>query len=186
VGIVTILTFFVLLIGVILSLNVVMTLGLVRRLRQIHRSVSEWIPSNRFVPLPDGLSVGEPPPSFSVTDLDGGVFSKTTLDGQISVLGFFAASCGSCRLYLPRLRDLSKRRSRDLQSLVVIDGDPAHADDLIAMGRETGRVVAGEHSAGMSGIFKVRLYPTFYVVDGSGKVAFGSNSIEDLERYFAA
>jgi thiol-disulfide isomerase/thioredoxin len=184
--IMSVLAFFVILIGLALSLNVIMTLGLIRRLRQIHHSVAEWIPSGRYVPLPDGLPIGEVPPSFSVTDLDGEVISEATLAGQISVLGFFAASCESCRLYLPRLRDLSKQRARDLQSLVVIDGDAAHAGDLITVGRETGRVVTGELNTGMSGIFKVHFYPTFYVVDESGKVAFGSNSVDDLERYLAA
>jgi len=176
----------VVVLAILVVLNLAMTVGLIHRLREIHRTVTDWSERAKASPLLGGIPVGELAPAFLATAVDGTSVGSADFAGSRWLLGFFSSSCGSCRTYLPRLGELAKSQVNPLRPLIVIDGPAGLAADLVAMGTGMGPVVVENFDGGVSSEFKVNLYPTYYMIDEGGRIAFGSNSVDDLERYFAA
>jgi peroxiredoxin len=58
---------------------------------------------------PAGVQAGEPAPDFSLSKLEGGSLSLSSLRGKVVVLNFFRTFCPHCVREVPELNDLHRR-----------------------------------------------------------------------------
>jgi peroxiredoxin len=169
-----------------LVLNLVITAGLIRRLREVHRAMMDWKERvSKSNPLLGGLHVGELVPPFEARTLDGSSIALSDFSGSTWVVGFFSAGCSSCHEYLPQLRSILQGSRRKVRSLIVIAGDRNAAADLIRLADGAGPVVVEEDGA-ISTAFRLGFFPTVFLIDEDGRSAFGSNSVEDLRDRLVA
>lgn len=110
-------------------------------------------------------------PEFTFVTLDGDTIRSSELAGKVVVLNFWATWCIPCRLEMPSLEKLYRRRASD--GLVVLgfdtDGDPAKVRAFLTSHDITYPVgVAGAASrAAFGGISAV---PTTFVIDRTGMI----------------
>lgn len=177
------LTAAVVLVGLLCLLDLVLTLGVIRRLRE-HTSLLEQRPglSDAF-PEPLGVPVGETVGAFEATTPGGEQVSRDLLAGR-TLVGFFAPGCGPCAEQLPafieRARSMPGGRGEAL-AVVVGDesaGDPAYEQRLAPVAQ-----VVVEGAAGpLQQAFGVRAYPSLFLVETGGVVAAGGTSMSAIEH----
>jgi len=119
--------------------------------------------------LPAGDRVAAP--AFELTDLQGRPWSLDTLEGKPAVLYFFAPWCGVCAASSPQLRWFDRWQGDEVQVVLVgLDwSSPAELAEYAAR-RELRLPVlaAGPQTAAD---YRIRGYPTYYVLDAEGRVA---------------
>ncbi len=59
------------------------------------------------------VHVGDPSPSFSLTDVEGHEFATDDLRGKVVLVNFFATWCGPCMVELPILQKMWDDHSAD-------------------------------------------------------------------------
>src|SRR5690349_19483902 len=84
--------------GALCLLNLVLTLGVVRRLREHAVLLAKLQPAAAPNPM---LAVGEQVGSFETVTVDGHPVSRDALDGP-TLLGIFSPNCSACAERLPK------------------------------------------------------------------------------------
>ena len=119
--------------------------------------------------LPAGERIAAPP--FELRDLDGRTWSAASLAGKTTVLYFFAPWCGVCAASSPQLRWFDRWAGDDVQ-IVMVGLDWSSTDELTryAARHELALpvLVGGAQTAAD---YRVRGYPTYYVLDRNGRIA---------------
>ena len=110
-------------------------------------------------------------PAFALTDLDGRPWSPASLAGRPAVLYFFAPWCGVCAASAPQLRWFDRWAGDEVQVVLVgLDwSSPAELAQYPARHELALPVLAG--GAQTAADYRIRGYPTYYVLDGSGRIA---------------
>jgi peroxiredoxin len=121
----------------------------------------------------DLLPVGDrvAAPAFELTDLQGRPWSLDALKGKPAVLYFFAPWCGVCAASSPQLRWFDRWQGDDVQVVLVgLDwSSPAELAEYAARHElQLPVLAAGPQTAAD---YKIRGYPTYYVLDAEGRVA---------------
>ncbi|GAB1513087.1 TlpA family protein disulfide reductase [Actinophytocola sp. KF-1] len=161
----TVLTTAVVLLAVVTALHLLLTFGLVARLRELQHGAG--LPAKD----PDLPQPGRVVAPFSVTDLDGAELTEADLAGPVQV-GFFAAGCAPCTT----LSDWLAAEPPATRFIALIDGDPA-ADTtqrLIEKLSRLGRValIGVEHPAITA--FAVTSFPTLLHLESGVVTASGA------------
>ena len=110
-------------------------------------------------------------PGWFLSDLQGQPRSLQELRGRPAVLYFFAPWCGVCAASSPQLRWFD-RLAGDSVQLVMIGLDwqqREELDEYAARHALRVPVLAGSPSVGAD--YRVRGYPTYYVIDSQGRIA---------------
>lgn len=162
----TVLTTAVVLLAVVTALHLLLTFGLVTRIRELQQEVA-GMPAKD----PDLPRFGRSVASFSATDLDGDAISEADLAGPVQV-GFFSAGCGPCTT----LSEWLAAEPPSTRFIAFIDGAPA-ADStkrLIKRLSPLGRValIDAEHPSTLA--FGVTSFPTLMHLDSGVVTASGS------------
>jgi thiol-disulfide isomerase/thioredoxin len=174
----------VVLVGLLCLLDLVLTLGVVRRLRE-HTSLLE---QRRGLPAgfsePPGVPVGETVGGFVASTAGGEPVSRELLAGR-TLVGFFAPGCGPCAEQLPvfieRARSMPGGRMEVLA--LVIGGDGSAADQEYGERLAPVAQVVMEAPGGpLQQAFRVSAYPTLFLVDTGGVVVAGGVSMSALEH----
>jgi thiol-disulfide isomerase/thioredoxin len=149
-------------------LDLVLTLGVIRRLRLhselISNSSSEW---RHQAILAEGKSVGP----FEAVATTGEPVSRDGLSGR-TVVGAFAPHCPACERKLPAFVDFAKTfpGGRD-QVIAVVVGSREEADSYREQLEPVARVVIESPGTGEIGTaLALDAFPAFGVVDQSGMV----------------
>lgn len=122
-------------------------------------------------------------PAFDLATLDGGRVDSAALAGRPAVLYFFAPWCRFCAASAPQLRWFARLRGDDAPLLLVALDYAAPAEVRAYVDRHglDMPVLLGDGSTAAA--YRVRGFPTYYVIDAAGRVAardFGMTTLPGL------
>jgi hypothetical protein len=152
------------LVGVLCLLDLLLTFGVIRRLRE-HTAL---LAGPRDLSPVVGLGAGERPGVFSAVTASGEVVTGTA---RLRVVGFFSSSCAACPERVPSFVEyLRRHRVERENALAVIQGShgaPSYLDQIAEVA-----LVCVEPADGEVGrAFKVTGFPAFCLLDTDGTVA---------------
>lgn len=155
----------VLLLTALTLLNLVLLLGVVRRLRE-HETRIAGIAEGGAEPeimAPVGHRVGD----FTAETVDGRQVDRATL-GMPALVGFFSPACDVCHERVPDFRKAAEEHLGSVLAVVIRDGkDPA---ELVADLDGAASVVLDEPDGPVAAAFGVRGFPAFALVGEGGVV----------------
>lgn len=165
------------LVGVLAGLNLLLTIGVVRRLREHAELLAEAPRVENGPPVSVGSVVGE----FTATTVDEELITRDSLDGG-TVVGFFSPGCGPCEELLPRFVEyVASETGGDRRVVAVVAAPDVHSDEMVAQLAPVARVVVeGVFGGPVSTAFGVRGYPALCVVDGDGTVVVSGSTVDAL------
>jgi thiol-disulfide isomerase/thioredoxin len=152
--------------GAIGLLNVILTLGLVGRVRLLQEVVQEGT-----FPDPDLPKPGEPVGSFAVTASDGKPLSSQDLQGDATLVGFFTSGCKPCA----DLRTELVRTPPGLPfiAFVVGDDDDPEADEIVQTLSRLGSVARTQPDDAVTRAFRPSGFPTLIRTERGAVAASG-------------
>lgn len=169
------------LVGALCVLDLLLTFGVIRRLREHAELLGGTSASD---PVIIGLAPGERVAAFSAVTLDGAV---VTAASEVRAAGFFAAGCSACPAQVgPFTEYLANHAVGTDDGLAVVvasrDELPAYVDRL----RAAGRVCVVDADSELLKAFKVTGFPAFCVLDEAGAVLATSYDASRLPAPAAA
>lgn len=176
----TFLVALVVLVGAVAVLNLLLTVGVIRRLRQ-H---SERLSTMSAIDGPLGelvLDAGERVGEFAGSTTDGEPVSRELLSGQ-TLVGVFSPDCGACNEQLPKFVARAARFTGGRgQVLAVLTGDAERVEPYRQQLAPVARVVIEAPMEGpIASALKVRGWPAYAVLDGAGMVVASGPSLDQL------
>ena len=160
----------VVLVGVIATVDLLLTVGVIRRLRQHTEQLATLTP-------PDGpppsvmVGVGERVGEFAATTTDGEAMSRDLLSGQ-TLVGVLSPDCGACKERLPEFISYAGSFPGGRgQVLAVVAGAPDQAEPYRERLAPVARVVIEPPAHGpITTALQAQGFPTFAVLDAEGTV----------------
>jgi thiol-disulfide isomerase/thioredoxin len=181
------LTAAVVVVGLLCLLDLLLTLGVIRRLRE-HTSKLAQLASGLSAGFPEelGVPVGEAVAGFAATATGGGLVSRELLAGR-TLVGFFAPGCGPCEEQLPGFVEYAQSLpgGPGQAVAVVVGGDGAQdtkGSEYVERLDPVAQVVVEAPGGPVQSAFRVNGYPTLYLVDIGGVVVAGGMSMRALEN----
>jgi len=116
----------------------------------------------------------EAAPDFSLTTLDGKTITKASLQGQPTLLMFWASWCGTCQHELPNVKALYERhKANGLQAVAIgFQDEEANIRGYVQAHQSTFVFPAAYDTRNqVSTLFKARGTPTFVLLDAQGRIA---------------
>ena len=131
-------------------------------------------------------AIGSPAPDFELTNLTGDHIRLSELRGTVVLINFWATWCGPCRLEMPAIQERYERYRPELAVLAVDFDEPA--DEVKKFVEELGLTfeVLLDPGAKVQDLYRVRGYPTTYLVDAEGSVQvshIGLMTEDQLDSY---
>ena len=137
---------------------------------------------------PQHEKIGKDAPAFSLTTLTGKTVSSKEIKGKVTVLDFYATTCGHCKKQLPRVEALRPAyEAKGVRFLCVTEmmgKTPATREDVVAKMQELGvkADVAIDADNTVGKLFETNGFPTMCIVDKAGKIAaVNVGNVDDLE-----
>lgn len=173
------LTAAVVLVGVLCALDLLLTVGVIRRLR-VHTGEIEALRSSQ-APPDSSLPVGSPVPAFEAVDADGAPIATAELAGGSYLLAFLATDCHACKDQLAQLASYAGRMAGARRRvLAIVDGPPEEAGEYRRQLGGVARLVLGADAARIRSELDVNLFPTFVFVDEQGVVSLTRFAVRQL------
>lgn len=157
----------VVLIGLLCVLNLMLTMGVIRRLKQTGGETVQH--AGPPVVLKPGSRAGE----FDAVTVDGEPVSQDTVTGLV---GFFSAGCEPCHKLLPSFVERARVLGRE-NVLAVVGGDDAEVVEAL---RPVARVVAEDYDGPVSSAFQNKWTPALYMLGSDRRVVATGGRMEDL------
>ena len=137
---------------------------------------------------PDLLAVGSVAPSFTLSTPEGKHVSLASYRGKAVLLEFFATWCPHCNAEAPHLEQLARSLSGKGVRFLSVNADGETAPSVFAYHRyygmsypalldpsgTPGSFTSPGAEGKVSAAYRVRSFPTFYVIDRTGKVTWRS------------
>jgi len=174
----TVLICAVTIVGVLCLIDLLLTLGAIRRLREHTMIIGRIRLSGYPVASVSALRDGASPQQFRAVTTDG---IEVAGPSGLSVVAFFSTTCPVCPERVPAFADYVRNRhgKRDEALAVVIgdaDGPPSYLDDLAEVAQ-----VCTEADGGPIGLaFAVQAFPAFFVLDAEGAMLTSSYDPAEL------
>ncbi|GGP79427.1 hypothetical protein [Streptosporangium pseudovulgare] len=144
---------------VVSLLNLLLTVGLLRKVREQADRLAE-VEAGVPPMLPDGVEIGD----FTTVTLDGEPLTRADLTGEVYV-GFFNWNCEVCHDRLPQFIAEAERRSDPRQVLAVVRGTPELAVEMTSRLGPVARVVVEEKRGPVQVAFHLYATPAFCVLN---------------------
>ncbi|MFJ6566328.1 hypothetical protein ACIQNU_02830 [Streptomyces sp. NPDC091292] len=172
--------------GALCLFNIVLTVGVVRRLREMRESggAGSGLPGGArrangppAVMLPAGAEVG----AFAAVSTEGDPVDDGFLAGAYTMVGVFAHGCAQCEERLPEFVSFARARAagRD-QVLAVLVGTPEEVEGKRAAAQEVATVVIERLDGPVSTALGAKVYPALAVVGPDKVVRASGTRMEDL------
>ncbi|MGW4641188.1 TlpA family protein disulfide reductase [Sphaerisporangium sp. NPDC004334] len=163
-------------IGGLCVLNLALTYGVIRRLREQSATVVDGQRTIRA-----GIAdVGTSPDPFSATFTDGRVFSSDKLPDW-TIVAFFSESCAACHEGLPTFLRRAKELQVDNQEIIsVVTGDERATVAMVRRLEKVSSVVVEPSDGSMVKAFGVSQFPALCLLDGSGAVVATGWDLDSL------
>jgi thiol-disulfide isomerase/thioredoxin len=165
--------------GAAAFLNLLLTYGVMRRLRDHEERLVRGSAArhDEVATLQPGTTV----PTFTATTTDGTEVTDRTLGSDIALVGFFSPDCQPCREQLPRFATVGARLDPS-RVLCVVSDDRATGTELevfVEPMRGAGLVVAEGSTGSLAAAFGVRALPTMLKIE-DGVVSASGHNVESL------
>lgn len=160
-----ILTAAVVVVGVLCLLDLLLTLGVVRRLREHTALLNDGAGRGRHSVSITDLEVGEPPAAFDVATVGG---SRVSGPAGLRVVAFFSPSCSVCPERIPSFLDYLASNAVVREAvLAVIEGAEGQAPYQSKLA-DVAQVCTGADGDVVNEAFKAQGYPAFFLLDADG------------------
>ncbi|MBN6054619.1 redoxin domain-containing protein, partial [Nonomuraea sp. RK-328] len=147
------------------------TLGLVRRIREHTKLLDALYEQVDLMGPPQagtGPAVGDVVGDFAATTVDGTQVTRDLLpDG--TVVAFLSPDCQGCHEQLPELASWAAEQDRE-RVLAVVDGRSGDPASLVATLKPVAQVVVDDTTAPVGSAFGVQSFPTFFQVATGGRL----------------
>ncbi|GHC74297.1 TlpA family protein disulfide reductase [Streptomyces cinnamoneus] len=173
-----VLTAAVVLVGTLCTLDLILTLGVIKRLRD-HGTLLTKLADNA-PGRPPVIEVGEEVGEFTAVTVDGDVLTRESLTGD-TLVAFFSPNCAPCHEMVPKFaayaRAVAGGRGR---VLAVVVGTTDRARGQVAELAPVARVVVENGDPVVAEAFKVRGFPTLLRVtqDRDGRQVIAGNRVD--------
>jgi hypothetical protein len=165
------------------ALNLLLTFGVIRRLRQ-HEQVLGRGAARASAP-PRMLSPGEAPSEFTAVDIDGAVLSRDQL--AAGLISFFTPDCQPCEERLPEFVRAAEREPSGRAGVVaVVVGEPTQAGPMTRALAPVARVFTEMPGGALTTAFRVSGFPATCRLDRGQVVAVEPDLTEEWQPGRAA
>jgi thiol-disulfide isomerase/thioredoxin len=148
----------VVLVGLFCALDLILTLGIIKRLRE-HTELL----SGRNGPKPS-IGLGEEVGEFTASTIDGESLTRDDLVGE-TLVGIFSPTCKPCREKLPKFVEFAQAIPGGRERVVAaVVGDAELAAELVAQLRPVARVIQEDNDGTFSAAFQLRAFPTVLMI----------------------
>lgn len=172
------LTAAVVVVGLLCLLDLVLTFGVIRRLRE-HTSLLSQVQLGG--PAGIGAPVGSRVTDFTATTADREVVSRQSLAAR-TLVGFFSPGCQPCAEELPGFIERARSMPGGPEHVLsVVSGDAAEASEYVSSLSPVAQVVVEEPGGPVQTAFRVAGFPALFLVDHGGVVAAAGTSVATLE-----
>ncbi|GAA3211790.1 TlpA family protein disulfide reductase [Actinocorallia longicatena] len=162
----------VVLVGAISVVNILLTVGVVARLKEHTALLARSGHGAAAV-----LGVGEMVPEFTTTTVRGETLTTGSL-GEETLVGFFSPSCDPCKELVPEfLVHAQVAGDRQGRPVAVVVGKDEGAAEFAARLSEVATVVVEDLRGPVSGAFGVSAFPSLVLVAPEG----GGVAVRELE-----
>src|SRR5215469_7553432 len=153
-------------VGLLCLTDLLLTFGVIRRLREHNEQLAHF--NGADAPVSD-LAVGATLAPFTARSISGEPLSGPT---GLRMVAFFSAGCSACPERVPAFVDYVRANqiARDSVIAVIISSQPepvSYQEDVAAVAPVRVEPLDG----GLADAFKVRGFPTFFLLDGAGSVS---------------
>lgn len=156
-------------------LNLLLTLGVIRRLREHTTRLAALPPDGLGPPSDLVLAVGERPAEFHAVTVEGDEVSLASL-ATPALLGFFSPDCPPCQEWIPRfVRAAGELPQGRKQALAVVVGNVTGAGDEVAQLRQVAQVVVEQLDGPVSRAFAVKGWPVLCRLGADGTITANDN-----------
>jgi hypothetical protein len=163
-------------VGALGLLNLLLTIAVIRRLRQNPALLGGAGRSAENRTLPVGATVT----GFSTSTVDGDRITGTSFTAP-TLVAFFSTDCGACTDEIPRLVAwLDRHGYPRTQALAVVTGDPDLARPFLDALRDRVTLVVEPVHGPLSTAFRTSAFPACYLVDGAGRVIAAASTLDEL------
>ncbi|GGT03408.1 hypothetical protein GCM10010156_71630 [Planobispora rosea] len=169
-----------LLVGAICLLDLFLTLGVVRRLREHTAHLEKLMQGGGAMPATGLPEAGAVVGAFEARTLDGEEISRDVLSGE-TLVAFFSPGCKPCLEKLPGFLEHARHRigGRSLILAIVAGGDSS--EEMVQALRPVSRVVVEDGYDGpVARAFHVSEYPAFCLVDSEGTIVAAEGDVTRL------
>ncbi|MEU7854539.1 TlpA disulfide reductase family protein [Nonomuraea sp. NPDC049141] len=166
----------VLVLTLLTVLNLVLMLGVIRRLRDHTQRLDGLYERSGNPGL--GLEAGEVAAEFETTTSEGETLTAASLGGR-TLIGFFSPSCAPCKELAPKFAELAAGRDG---VIAVVAGLPDQMGDLLDLLSPVAKIVNGDVDGGpLAKAFGVKAFPRVFLVDETRTVLAAGHSLDALD-----
>lgn len=178
-----ILTAAVVVVGLLCLADLLLTFGVIRRLREHTEQLAGLHGSHDDAPITD-LADGATPVPFTAETLTG---DQVSGPAGLRMVAFFSATCSACPTRVPPFLEYVRANQIDRDSILAVminpNGDEVSYQEDVA---QVARITMESYDGEIGAAFKVRGYPTFFVLDGAGSLSEATHEPVTLAPLTAA
>lgn len=165
----------IVLVGLLATANLLLTFGVIRRLRVHTAEISSLGRQGGDIGGDVAAPAGTAVAGFTATDGDGRPVGAEILTGR-RLVGFFSPDCKPCKERLPEFVEFASQRQGGRDGvLAVVVSSPAEAAETAGLLRPVARVVVEADQGVVQQAFGVKGFPAFVLIQDGEVVASDFN-----------
>lgn len=172
----------VVLVGLLVILDLFLTFGVIRRLREHSELLAQRPSGMPEIIAAEGTTIG----SFAATTVEGDVIADDDLSAG-TMVAFLTPTCRGCIEQLPAFLDAARAHPGGQRGvLAVVIGSEHESAELVATLTPLARVVTTEHGHEIEKAFQVQGYPGFALMGENRTIKVGGGLRQVAEASVAA